>query len=370
MKQLIAIFAVLCLLTTAAAAEGFDDAARQSGALDTGTLEEAVPSGAQDLMDGAEIDQGEDLGGGIAGILQNAGRELESILKGSLRSGVLLLSVVLLCAVAGSLYEGTASKTAANFVPTAGTLAVTAIAVGDIHTLIGLGLETISQIENFSKVLLPTLAAATAASGSVGGAAARQMATVLFSDVVLTAIDRLLMPLVYAYIAAQAANAAIENNLLGRVAGMLKWAVTTILTMLLICFTGYLTVSGAIAGTADAVTIKAAKFAMSGAVPVVGGIISDAAETVLVGAGVLRNTVGVFGMLTILAICIIPFLRLGVQYLMYKLTAAMAGTVGDDRVVRLIDGIGGAFGLVLGMTGACALILLISIVSSVKAVTG
>ena len=36
-----------------------------------------------------------------------------------------------------------------------------------------------------------------------------------------------------------------------------------------------------VAGTADAATIKAAKFTMSSMVPVVGGILSDAAETVL-----------------------------------------------------------------------------------------
>jgi stage III sporulation protein AE len=139
-------------------------------------------------------------------------------------------------------------------------------------------------------------------------------------------------------------------------------------TMLLICFTGYLTVSGAIAGTADAVTIKAAKFAMSGASGGGGHHIGRRGNGIG-GRRVLRNTVGVFGMLTILAICIIPFLRLGAQYLMYNSPPPWpapwrrpGGTAHRrDR---------GAFGLVLGMTGACALILLISIVSSVKAVTG
>ena len=102
---------------------------------------------------------------------------------------------------------------------------------------------------------------------------------------------------------------------------------------------------------------------------VVGGILSDAAETVLVGASVLRNTVGVFGMLTVLGICLVPFLQLGIHYLAYKLTAALTGTVSAGRVTGLIDSIGGAFGLVLGMTGACALLMLVSIVSAISVVT-
>lgn len=70
---------------------------------------------------------------------------------------------------------------------------------------------------------------------------------------------------------------------------------------------GYLTASGAIAGSADAAAVKAAKMTISRAIPVVGGILSDAAETVLAGAGVLRGTVGVVGMLVVLAICLTPF---------------------------------------------------------------
>ena len=56
--------------------------------------------------------------------------------------------------------------------------------------------------------------------------------------------------------------------------------------------------------------MKAAKFAISGAIPVVGGILSDAAETVLASAGILKGTVGVFGMVTILGICLIPLLQI------------------------------------------------------------
>ena len=80
--------------------------------------------------------------------------------------------------------------------------------------------------------------------------------------------------------------------------------------------------------------MKVAKAAISGVVPVVGGIISDASETVLAGAGMLKNTIGVFGTLAILAACAYPFLQLGVQYLLYKLTAFLAGRGGGAGTVQ------------------------------------
>ena len=187
-------------------------------------------------------------------------------------------------------------------------------------------------------------------------------------DVLITLITRLLLPLVYAYIAACVSYAAVGNEGLKRISGALKWVVTAVLTTVLLVFVGYLTVSGVIAGSADAVTVKAAKFTMSSLVPVVGGILSDAAETVLAGAGILKNAVGVFGMLAVLAMCVAPFLQLGIHYLAYKAAAALSATVSGGRVAGLIDQIGGAFGLVLGMTGSCALLLLISLVSAITAV--
>ena len=305
-----------------------------------------------------------DLNSGLSDLLETGTESLHGVVKKALRSGLLLLAIVLLSSLAESAAACGTGKTI-QAAPVAAALAITAVAVADANTLIGLGSEVIEKMELFSKVLLPTVAAATAASGSPGGAAARQLAAMLFSDLLMTLINRLLLPLVYAYIAACTAYAAIGNEGLKRIAAMLKWVVTSILTTVLLAFVGYLTVSGVIAGTTDALTIKAAKFTVSSMVPVVGGILSDASETVLAGAAILKNSVGVFGMLVVLGMCIVPFLQLGVHYLMYKITAALSATVADSRTAGLIDGIGGAFGLVLGMAGACALLLLVSLVSAI-----
>ena len=133
-------------------------------------------------------------------------------------------------------------------------------------------------------------------------------------------------------------------------------------------FTGYLSITGVVSGSTDAAAMKATKLTISGMVPVVGGILSNAAETVLAGAGILKGTIGVFGMLAVLAMCIHPFLQLGIQYLLYKLTAFLSAAVGAASLCKLIDGLGGVFGLVLGMTGACGMLLLVSVLSCVAAV--
>ena len=75
-------------------------------------------------------------------------------------------------------------------------------------------------------------------------------------------------------------------------------------------------------------------------------------------------------MRVVLALCWWTFFRLGVHYLVYKLSAALAASGSGGRMSALIDRIGGAFGLVLGMTGASALLLLVSLVSAITVTMG
>ena len=103
-------------------------------------------------------------------------------------------------------------------------------------------------------------------------------------------------------------------------------------------------------------------------VPVVGSMISDASETVLVSAGILRSSAGVFGMLVVVAICLLPLIRLGVQHILLKLTAALSSTVGEKPLVDLIESVSDVMGFLMGMTGASGFMLLISCVCSIKVV--
>lgn len=328
---------------------------------------------AEEYLDGyLNVDEltGNDLGSGARAILNTGSGELKGALRRAGRSGVLLLAVALLCGLTSSVQDTLGSAGELDPSRLAGAAAVTVIAAADVNSLMGLGRRALEQMSAFSKVLTPAAAAVCAASGSPMAAVARQSATLLFYTLLLTLVDQLLVPLVYAYVAASAAQAALGNEGLKRVAALLKWAATILLSGLLTVFVLYLNFSGAAAGNADALTQKAAKTAISGMVPVVGKILSDAAETVVAGAGLLRGTVGVVGLLTVLAICLVPFFQLGCHYLVYKCAAALAATAAPGPVASLIDTMSSAFALVLGMTGGGALILYAALITSVKAVGG
>ena len=269
----------------------------------------------------------------MGNILSRLADQVGDVVRERTRGAAAVLLVVVLCGAVEGFAQGIGGKGAA-FLPMAGALSITLASAGSLDTLMGLGSQTIGELADFSQALLPTLAAATAASGAITTATVQQVSTVFFVDLLLRLIRELLLPLVYLYIGLLTATACLPENRLGAIAEGLKKLVTWLLTTALLVFTVYLSVVRIISGSADSATVKVAKAAISGVVPVVGGIIADASETVLAGAGMLKNTIGVFGMLAILAACAYPFLQLGVQYLLYKGTAYLASVVGGAGAVQ------------------------------------
>ena len=356
MKWVISCLAALVLLSGQACAASIPE-----------TLEEALPESAEVLLEEGDFSTGEGFLAGVRSLGGEAARQLEKTLERRLKGAASILAVVILCGAMEGFQRGAGGKDTA-LVTMAGALTIALLTAGDIGSLMGLGRKTIGDLSAFSRVLLPVLAAAAAAAGGMTTATVQQVSAVLLSDVLIRLISSLLMPMVYLYTAVLTASCALPESRLDALSAGLKKAVTWVLTTVLLCFTLYLSVTKVVTGAVDAAGVRVAKAAISGVVPVVGGIISEAAETVLAGAGILKNTIGIFGTLAVLAACIHPFIQLGVQYLLYKLAAFLASVLGAPRLYKLIDGLGGAFGLILGMTGSCAVLLLVSVLTSLAAV--
>ena len=304
-----------------------------------------------------------DLNKSLKDLLHTAVSFLPEAIKQVVGSSMRLLVIVLLCGIAHSLREGKGAG-GIDVCVLAGAVGITLVAANDVRGMLGMGRATLDSIHGFSQVALPVLAACSAATGHGGSAIVRHMATAVFSNVLITVIDKFLVGLIYAFIASYAAYAAIGNQGLKRIAELIKWVIGKTLALILIGYVSYLTVTGTVAAGADSAALKVTKNMISAFVPVVGRIISDASETIVIGAGMVKNTAGLIGMIVVLAVCVVPFLRLAVHYLGYRLSAALSATVADTRLWELISGIGSAFGLVLGMTGACAVIMLVSILST------
>lgn len=317
----------------------------------------SAPDDVQELMP-AET---ESFGQGLWEIIKAAVSKLAPELSKASGCCLAVAAVVLLTSILNAT-PGSSQKVV-RFVS---TLAISAIMLGQANAMIDLCAGTVEQITDYSKLLLPVMTTALAAQGGATGATALYAGTTVFNTILSAIIGKLLVPMVYIFLALAAANSATGEDTLKKIRDFAKWLVTWCLKTILYIFTGYMSITGVITGTADAAAVKAAKLTISGVVPVVGGILSDASEAVVVSAGVVKNAVGVYGLLAISAIWISPFLQMGAQFLLLKLTAVLCGVFGVKEASDLIEDFSTAMGLLVAMTGAVSFLMLVSTICFMK----
>jgi len=249
-----------------------------------------------------------------------------------------------------------------------GVVTIGLVLMEPANKLIQIGLDTIAELSEYSKLLLPVMTTAMAAEGAVTSSAAIYAATTWFVAILTTAVSKLIIPLIYVFMAICIADQAVGEGILKDLKSFLNWLITWILKITLYAFTGFVSITGVISGSADASAIKAAKIAISGAVPIVGGIISDASETILVSVSFMKQAAGIYGLLAIVAICIVPFFKTSIQYLLLKATSSTCGMLGTEKTTSLISDFSKILGYILAMTGIVCLLLLIGTVSFMKGI--
>jgi len=277
-----------------------------------------------------------------------------------------------ICLIAVALIIGLFSEFSGNgtsAIRMIGTVTVSVILFQPLNSLIRLGTDTVQQLSLYGKLLLPVMTGALAAQGAVTRSGALYTATAFFDAVLSSAVSDLLTPLVYIFLCIAVACNLLSQPLLAQMRNFLKWLMTWGLKTVLYIFTGYISITGVVGGTTDAAMLKATKLTISGMVPVVGNILSDASEAVLVSAGMMKNAAGIYGILAVISICINPFIRIGSQYLMLKLTAGISEMFGTKQMAGIIKDFCTAMGLVLAMTGAVCMIFLISTICFLRGVS-
>ena len=348
MKKVLCFAAVLILFSLPCSAAENDFYERQIEALGADELLRAVPDDASDV----ELSVDLSFKDGLAVIWDKLCRNLKTVLMSGMRCVVSVVAISMLGGAVSAMGNAKDSPAVNLALSLASALAVTAAAAGSIKSVIGMGRDLIYQLDSFSKALLPTMAAAEAASA-------------FFGDVLVSVISGVLLPLVYINIFAATANAAVRNDSLRKIGDMSAKIVSVSLKFLLGAFISYITIAGIVSGSVDKAGLRVMQLAVGG-VPVVGGIMADAAETVLSGAALIKNTVGVFGMLVVLTACVVPFCSLAGNYILFKVCAVCASPMIGGSISELCDRLGQSFGLVLAMASSCVTVIFITIVAAMS----
>ena len=303
-----------------------------------------------------------DFGQGIRSMLHKILPEAMTEFRQALKTGLSVFCCSLLTAI--MLGAGCSAAVA----EAVGAVCISAMMLQSSGALIGLAVQTVSEVSEYSKLLFPVMAAAASARGAVTSASAISIGTSALTAFLNSFLRRVMVPAIYLFLTASVANCALGTNLLKQIRDTIRKFSAWFLKAVLTGFLTYMSITGAVAGSTDKTALKAAKAAISTVVPVIGKTLADASEALLLSADIARNSIGIYGIFAFFGICILPFARIGAHYLVLKGIAALCSIVGSKRQTALVDDFAEAMGLLLGMTGVMCALSVIGVACFLKGV--
>lgn len=192
--------------------------------------------------------------------------------------------------------------------------------------------NAIENIAKFNEIMSPVIFTLMAASGGAVSVSVYQPAVVFLSNGIVRIILNAVLPLstlmmVFSVVSNLSLTTKL-NRFIEFFGSLNKWLIGMSFTV----FTFFLSVQGITAGGIDGISLRATKYAISNSVPIVGGYLKDGVDLVIAGSVLIKNAIGVVGIVAVFFVIVSPLLCIVSFQLLLKLTAAVIEPIGDGRL--------------------------------------
>lgn len=210
------------------------------------------------------------------------------------------------------------------------------------------------------KALVPSyFAAAVFAGNSIGGLAFYESAILLIAAVQW--VQRyLLLPGVQLYVLFLLLDHLSKDDRLSHLAELVRTVIEWAMKSMTAAAIGFQVIQGLILPAVDGLKNTAVSRTVS-AIPGIGNLFGSVTDTVLGSAVLLKNAVGVCGMIAVLMLCLAPVCRLAFCTLIYKAMAALVQPVGDKRLNECVAAVAEGVGLLLKIMVSSSMLFFLTI---------
>ncbi|EGG80402.1 hypothetical protein HMPREF0992_00365 [Lachnospiraceae bacterium 6_1_63FAA] len=228
---------------------------------------------------------------------------------------------------------------------------------GQMSRIISSGLE---DFVFFMKALMPSYFLAVTAAGGVASAMIFYNMVLAVIYVIQVILLKLVVPGIHLFVLFQLVKYLHKEDILSKMAEffktILEWTLHTCVAVLV----GMQVIQNMISPAVDSLKRDVIGKTAT-AIPAVGNAIDGVTEVALGTAVLIRNCIGVVGILVLLLLGLPPIIRLGVTTLIYKLLAAVVQPVADKRMTGCLSTMGEGCRLLLRVLLTVELLSLITI---------
>lgn len=371
-RMLVSLAALLVLLILPAAAqtagELYDEQLEASGAQE---LWDKLPEETRRLLDKLGITGlDEDFLSGMTpdGLLNSLLSLLSEEAGGPLRALAVLLGIILLCALLDGMKEAVKEPALSEVFQVISTLAACVAVLVPVTGCIRRVCEAASSTSVFMTSYVPVYAGLLLTGGQAATAVSFQTVVLFAAELISLLATQVIVPLTTVSLALGMTGSVTSGLKLDAVGGFINKISVWLLGLAATLFAGLLGLQSLVGSAADTLGGRAVKFGLSSFVPVVGGALSEAFTTIRGCLGLLKTTLGAFGMLATALIVLPPLLECALWMLCLSLGGMAAELFGLKTMGGLLGAVKSAMGTLIGVLACCGLFLIIA--TSIVTMTG
>ncbi|GCF72712.1 stage III sporulation protein AE [Bacillus cereus] len=213
-------------------------------------------------------------------------------------------------------------------------------ALNSFYVVMTYARETIQTMVDFILALLPILLALIATGGGVVSVAFFHPIIIFLMNTSGLLMNYIVLPLLLLATILSIVSTMSDQYKVTKLSKLLQNVSVGIMGIFLTVFLGVLSVQGTASAVADGIAVKTAKFVTGNFIPVVGRMFTEAADTVISASGLLKNTVGIIGLVILCLIVAFPAIQIFCIAFIYKFAAAVLQPVGGGAIIQCLDIIG------------------------------
>lgn len=293
----------------------------------------------------------------INSILKILGKEVVS--SSAIIGGIIIIIVI--HSIFKSLSDGLENKSISQITYYIQYILIVTLIMTNFSEILSMIKDSIQSLVGFMNNLIPILITLMLTTGNIVSANLIQPIILFVITFIGNFIVSILIPIILVATALGIISKVSDKVQIDKLSKFLKSSVIWVLGIVLTLFVGIISIEGNLSSTVDGVTAKTTKAAVSSFIPVVGKILGDAVDTVIGCSNILKNAVGIVGVIVIIGICVIPIIKLTLLMGMYYLGAALCQPIADKKIIKLLEQMGDTFKIFLAIMCSVSVMLIIGV---------
>lgn len=227
--------------------------------------------------------------------------------------------------------------------------AVVVIVIVWVSKLLLLTTNALSGVKRQMDIIFPLLLTVMTALGGSVSVGVYQPAMAILSGTVISFFISILMPIFTFGIIFTIVSNLARNVKFNKFADFFNSSFKWLMGIVLMLFSSFISIQGLMAGSVDSISLKTAKYTIKSAVPIIGGFLSDGISLIMVSGVLIKNAVGVGGLLLLFCTMLLPIIKIIVFSFLMKLASAILEPIADNRITSFVSSVAKSLQLLIAL---------------------